>query len=395
MNVKITPNKLKGKVTAVSSKSDAHRKIIAAALSDKPCEIVLNRLSDDIEATMECISVLGGGAEITETGILIAPIEQITESVSLDFRESGSTARFLLPVAASLYSRCSFSGRGRLPQRPFLELTSQMRKNGVAITSDILPMKTSGKLAPGQYSLPGNVSSQYFTGLLFALPLLNAESLIEITSPLESIAYVNMTLDTLCEFGISIGQEGSRYIIKPQKYHSPRKSKVEGDWSNAAFWIAADKICGNIEVLGLSDKSYQGDKKICELLDIREIDASQIPDLVPILSVLAAAREGETIIKNAGRLRLKESDRLLAMTECINNLGGEAYQTADGMVINGRKRLDGGVINGYNDHRIVMSAAIASCICENTVVIEGAEAVNKSYPTFFDDFRSLGGIIDV
>ncbi len=395
MNVTITPHRLQGKVQAISSKSDAHRKIIAAALADKPCELILNRLSDDIEATIDCISKLGGGAERTENGILITPINCEDKPISLDFRESGSTARFLLPVAAGLYTECEFSGRGRLPERPFLELTSQMRKNGVEISSDKLPMETKGRLKPGTFSLPGNVSSQYITGLLLALPMLKEESEIILTSELESVAYIDMTLDTLREFGVEINKTDNRYIVRPQKYCSPGRTVVDGDWSNGAFWIVADKICGGVEIEGLSRKSRQGDKAVCELLDKCEIDASQIPDLVPILTVLAAARKGETIIKNAGRLRLKESDRLLAMTECINNLGGDARQSEDGIIINGRGSLDGGCVKGYNDHRVVMAAAIASCICKDNVIIEGAEAVNKSYPTFFDDFKSLGGVCDV
>lgn len=395
MNVTIKPTRLSGTLEAVSSKSDGHRKITCAALSDSNTEIIINNFSDDIDATLSCIKNLGGDFEKTEKGVIIKPISEKKERVSLDFRESGSTARFLLPVATTICENGEFTGSGRLPQRPFAEITCQMRKNGVEVSGDNLPMTTKGYLNDGVYELPGNVSSQYITGLLLALPRLDNVSKIVLTSPLMSAPYVDMTLDVLKEFGVEIKASENEYIVEPQRFISPKKLEVEGDWSAAAFWVVADKICGNVKLSGMNPKSRQGDRKITEILDETEIDATHIPDLVPILAVLAASRVGKTRIFGAERLRIKESDRLLAMTKCINDLGGQAEETADGMIIHGTGRLKGGIVDSFSDHRIAMSAAIASCICENEVVILGAECVKKSYPAFFEDFKKLGGVCHV
>ena len=395
MNVTIKPTKLSGVVGAVSSKSDGHRKIICAALSDSETEIILNNMSDDIEATLSCIKNLGGDFSKTEKGILIKPISEKKDKVSLDFRESGSTARFMLPVASALCENGEFMGRGRLPQRPFGELTREMRKNGVEVSSDNLPMTTKGTLKNGVFELPGNVSSQYISGLLFALPLLFGESKVKLTSQLMSAPYVDMTIDVLKEFGVKIEVSENEYNICPQKFMSPEKLEVEGDWSSAAFWVVADKICGNVKINGMNPDSRQGDNAVTTLLDETEIDAVNIPDLVPILAVLAASRVGRTRIYGAERLRIKESDRLYAVTKCINDLGGNAEETDDGIVILGTGKLKGGTVDSFNDHRIAMSCAIASCICENEVTILGAECVKKSYPAFFDDFGKLGGLYHV
>ena len=393
MNVTIKPTSLSGVVEAVSSKSDGHRKIICAALSDSETEIIINNISDDIEATLSCIKNLGGDFLKTERGILIKPVSGKKDKVSLDFRESGSTARFILPIASVLCEKGEFCGSGRLPQRPFAELTSQMRKNGVEVSADNLPMATKGHLKSGIFELPGNVSSQYISGLLFALPMLDKESRIKLTSPLMSAPYVDMTLDVLSRCGVEIEVSENEYVIKPQKCVSPKKLEVEGDWSSAAFWVVADKICGNVKIEGMDPNSHQGDRRITEILDQTEIDARDIPDLVPILAVLAASRNGKTRIFGAERLRIKESDRLYAVTKCINDLGGMAEETDDGIIICGTGKLLGGCVDSFNDHRIAMSCAIASLICEKEVTILGAECVKKSYPAFWDDYKLLGGTI--
>ncbi len=395
MNVKISPKKLSGTVNAVSSKSDGHRKIIAAALSDKETEIIMNNFSDDIDATLSCIKNLGGDFQKTENGVVVKPISKTPEKVSLDFRESGSTARFLIPVTSALCENAEFSGRGRLPQRPFDQLTNVMRKNGVEVSSDNLPIITSGKLKSGIFEIRGDISSQYITGLLFALLNLSGESRIKLTSELASAPYVDMTLDTLKAFGANIKALEDEYIVKPQKLTSPEKVTVEGDWSQAAFWVVANKICGDIQISGMKENSRQGDRKICEILEDTEIDATHIPDLVPILSVLSASRVGKTRIFGAERLRIKESDRLYAMTKCINDLGGCAKETEDGIIIEGTGKLKGGTVDSFSDHRIAMSAAIASLICENEVEILNGECVKKSYPGFFEDFKRLGGVCHV
>lgn len=395
MDIIISPKKLSGTVNAVSSKSDAHRKIIAAALSCKETQIIMNNFSDDIDATLDAIKNLGGDFIKNEKGVKVKPISKTPKKVSLDFCESGSTARFLLPVTSALCENAEFSGRGRLPERPFADLTNAMRKNGVAVSSDNLPIKTSGKLKSGVFEIRGDVSSQYITGLLFALLNVDGESRIHLTSELLSAPYVDMTLDTLKEFGVDIETMENEYIVKPQKLISPEMVTVEGDWSQAAFWVVANKICGNIEISGMNENSRQGDKRITEILDDTDIDATNIPDLVPILSVLAASRVGTTRIYGAKRLRIKESDRLYAMTKCINDLGGCAKETEDGIIIEGTGKLKGGVVDSFSDHRIAMAAAIASLICENEVKIINAECVKKSYPAFFEDFKKLGGVCHV
>lgn len=394
MDIKITPSHLSGKIRAVSSKSDAHRKIIAAMLSGVDTTIEITEYSADIDATLMAVKSLGGSFEKNCDGVLISPGKYV-ENAHIDCGESGSTARFLLPVAAVVSKEAVFTGCGRLPNRPFSELVRELRRNGAEIDSDTIPLKVSGNLKSGTYSLPGNVSSQYISGLMFALALLCGKSEIIITSPLESSAYVDMTVRTLEEFGVEVVREDNKFIIFPQKYMSKGRYTVEGDWSNAAFWIVADKLCGGVEVEGLDSSSVQGDKKILDLLGADEIDASQIPDLVPVLSILACGRNGKTVIKNAARLRLKESDRLSAMVSVITSLGGEAYADSDSLTVIGTGRLKGGTVDGMGDHRIVMSAAIASCICENDVTIRGIEAVEKSYPSFFEDFKGLGGVFDV
>ena len=395
MDIIISPKKLSGTVNAVSSKSDAHRKIIAAALSDKETQIIMNNFSDDIDATLDAIKNLGGDFVKTENGVKVKPISKTPEKVSLDFCESGSTARFLLPVTSALCENAEFSGKGRLPERPFADLTNAMRKNGVEVSSDNLPIKTSGKIKSGVFEIRGDISSQYITGLLFALLNVDGESKIRLTSELLSAPYVDMTLDTLKAFGASVKVLENEYIVKPQKLISPEMVTVEGDWSQAAFWVVADKICGNIEISGMNEISRQGDKRITKILDDTDIDATNIPDLVPILAVLAASRVGTTRIYGAKRLRIKESDRLYAMTKCINDLGGCAKETEDGIIIEGTGKLKGGVVDSFSDHRIAMAAAIASLICENEVKIINAECVKKSYPAFFEDFKKLGGVCHV
>ncbi|MDD6736434.1 MAG: 3-phosphoshikimate 1-carboxyvinyltransferase, partial [Clostridiales bacterium] len=371
------------------------RKIIAAALSDDDTEIIMNTFSEDILATLNCIKALGGNWNKTENGVNISPIKKRCGAVRLDFCESGSTARFLMPVTMAIYEDAYFSGRGRLGSRPFGEIVREMRSNSVRIDSETLPMHAEGRLTGSEFRLSGDVSSQFTTGLLFTLPLLEGGGKIVLTSPLQSAPYVDMTIDTLSGFGVNVVKGENEFAVKQQRYISPKKTIADGDWSNAAFWIAADKICGNVAVTGLDRKSRQGDKAILEIMDKTELDCSQIPDLVPILAVLAASRKGRTVIKNAARLRMKESDRIKSVTKLINSLGGHAEEKDDGIVIDGTGFLRGGVVDGCGDHRIVMAAAVASCICEEQVVINGADSVNKSYPTFFEDFNALGGAADV
>ena len=399
MNVCIKPSKLSGRIDAISSKSFAHRILICAAFSGTPTEIFINTLSEDIIATIDCITAMGATTSYNEEAkvLTVTPISKHVKNVTMCANESGSTARFLLPVAAAVFENVTLEGKGRLVERPFLPLVREMQKNGTKCSADLLPITTNGLLKSGEYFLEGNISSQYLSGLLMALPLVSdgGTSTITLTSPLESKKYVDITLEVMKEFGVAVSVEENKYIIEAKKYISPKKIYTEGDWSNGAFWIVASAIGSNIELSGLNPDSVQGDRKIVELLEATEIDAKDIPDLVPILSVLALKRKGRTRIYNAERLKLKESNRLETVCKALSALGGDLTENGSEIIINGTGTLKGGTTFGYIDHRIIMSCAIASTFCENDCIIEGAESVRKSYPEFFDDFKKLGGIVDV
>ena len=400
MNVIITPGRLSGRVRAPASKSAAHRALICAALTDRPTEIKINALNRDIEATMACLSALGASIRRDGKKLRVSPIACAPEEAVLDCGESGSTLRFLLPVAAALGARCRVVGHGRLPLRPNAPLTDALRAHGAQIDSDLLPMNLSGTLTGGLWTLPGDVSSQYISGLLFALPLLDGDSEIALTTRLESAAYVDMTLQALHLFGVRVDVTESGWRVPGgQRYRSPGAAEVEGDWSAAAFWLAADAMGADIRPDGLSGDTAQGDRAVVTLLGRPEIDASGVPDLVPALAVAAAHRPGRTVVTGAARLRLKESDRLESVAKLLTALGHSCEVTADGLIIEGGapSPCAEGVrtVDGANDHRIVMAAAVAAAYADRPVRIIGAGAVEKSYPDFFRDFRQLGGRVDV
>ena len=419
MDVRITPRKLTGNIAAITSKSDAHRCLICAALCDATTEVVINDTNRDIEATANCLRALG--AEIIADGNIynVRGIKEVPENTLLDCGESGSTLRFMLPLAAAVGKNVLLTGSGRLPERPLSPLMEEMEQKGCCFSERKLPLTVSNGLKSGKYTLPGNVSSQYITGLLLALPLLEGDSEIILTSKLESAGYVDMTIRTLSLFGIEIKTmpNGGGYRVKGnQKFTSPGKITVEGDWSNASFWLAAGAASDGVTMSGLDIDSAQGDKEIIKLLcqfgaktDVDgdnisvsrgdmsgiTVDVSAIPDAVPILAVIACSANGETKITNAARLRIKESDRLKSVTAMITALGGEITELADGLIIKGCGKLSGGTVDSFNDHRIAMAAAIASSICEGEVIITGAQAVEKSYPKFFEHFKLMGGKADV
>lgn len=438
MDIRISPKALSGQVEIISSKSDAHRVLIAAALSESPSIIKLEGFSKDIEATISCLMALGAKIEEVKEGVFrIRPIkrdgmESEKEEPLLDCGESGSTLRFMIPVAAALQRGARFAGQGRLPERPLSDLLEQMKEKGCRFTADRLPFQVLGRFRGGRFALPGNVSSQFVTGLLLAAPLLEEDSEICITSAMESKAYVNMTVDVLRRFGITVLEEENRYWVKGgQRYRPPERKQggeaipIDGDWSNGAFWLAAGVVGAPVTLRGLSQGSIQGDKAIVDilkefggrleweadgnalmaqppegLLTARDIDASQVPDLVPILSVVAAAAEGTTKIYNAGRLRIKESDRLAAMSQCLSRLGISVEELPDALIINGIGRRTAEfdrpvIVSGFQDHRIVMSMAIAAIALGREIIVQGAEAVEKSYPAFFEEFKKLGGKADV
>ncbi len=419
MKIKIKPSVLNGKIKAISSKSQVHRMLIAAALADGETAIFFDSTGEDIDATVDCLTALGAKIEKGNGCLKVTPIKEAPLKATLDCRESGSTLRFLLPVAGALGVNACFTGSGRLPSRPIMPLRREMENAGVSFSEPWkFPIEISGKLEPGAYQLKGDVSSQFVTGLLFALPLLDGDSTLRLIPPVESRPYINMTLEVLNFFGIKIEEKDNSFFIKgAQKYRSPETLTAEGDWSNAAFFLTAGALAGSVTVTGLNPTSLQGDRKITELLEQMgadvsvldgevtvsrnklkaiSIDAADIPDLVPVLSVAnAAADEGLCVISNAQRLKMKESDRLASVSECLNNIGNVNAQTDDGIVIWTYERLTGGEVFSFNDHRIVMAMAIASAACEGDITIRNAEAVSKSYPDFFEDFKLLGGKADV
>lgn len=414
MNIRIEPSQLRGKISAIASKSCAHRMLICAALSDKASVIECRELSDDIRATAECLSRLCADIEYDGRCFAVNPFENRPVSAVIDCGESGSTLRFLLPVISALGIDCKINMHGRLPLRPLSPLYEELVRAGAVMSEQgSSPLHISGSMSSRSFSIAGNVSSQFISGLLLALPVIGGGE-VNITSKLESASYVNITLDCLRRFGIETSSTESSVSVSG-RYTPPEKLTVEGDWSNAAFWLCAGALgTAPIAVSGLELESPQGDRKILDILssfgaDIAlgdaitvspsklhaaDIDASDIPDLVPVSAVLAARAQGTSRIYNAGRLRLKESDRLKTVTLMLTALGADIFETEDGLIINGGKHLSGGCVSSCGDHRIAMSAAVASLLCDNAVTIEQAEAVNKSYPRFFDDYSSLGGVIN-
>ncbi len=395
MNIRLKPRKLAGRIDAVSSKSYAHRIIVASMLSDRETEITINGFSDDIMRTLGCVEALGGKYTIVDNIVRITPVEGNKKNAILDCGESGTTARIMLPVVTAVSQSATLTGSGRLPDRPFSEVTAVLKDHGVLVSSDRMPIKVEGKPEHGDFSIPGDISSQYVTGLLFLLPLLAEESTITLTTHLKSSAYVDITVDVLKTFGIDVRKQENVFYVPSAKYKTPLSICVEGDWSNSAFWFAANKLGSEISVENLNYTSRQGDRRIVDILDANIIDVDEIPDLFPVLAVLAASRNGKTTLTNASRLRLKESDRIEAVMSMLTSLGAKAEAGADYLTVYGTGSLRGGIVKSFNDHRIVMSAAIAATICKDDVIIEDFEAVNKSYPSFFEDYKKLGGDFNV
>ena len=385
MNLTITPGPLAGTITPPPSKSQAHRLLIAAALGEGESRIENLAGSQDILATQRCMAALK------------MPGKDLPE---LDCGESGSTLRFLIPVALALRGGGRFTGHGRLMERPQEPYFALFREKGIFYEQKDGVLTVAGTLTPGDYTLRGDVSSQFITGLLYALPLLNGDSRILLTTALESRGYIDMTLAALARFGVRAEYDGDRTFRVPgnQRYRAQNLT-IEADWTNAAFWYAARFLGCGVEIEGLDPASPQGDRVIAAFYEQLkgsgpvELDVSQCPDLVPPLAAMAALRSGETTaIVNAARLRIKESDRLAAVTEVLGALGAQVEEFEDHLVIHGKKRLAGGVtVSGHNDHRIAMMAAIAAIRCDAAVTITGAECVKKSYPNFWEDYRSLGG----
>ena len=391
MDITIFPAKLSGKIRVIPSKSQAHRLLICAAFADSPTELCCPETNRDIEATAFCLNALGAEIRRTKFGYQVTPAKTIPEKAQLNCHDSGSTLRFLLPVAGALGVDATFILEGRLPSRPLSPLWEEMERMGCTLTwvaADKL--RCQGQLHPGDYTIDGSVSSQFITGLLFATALIKGESHVCLTGKIESRPYITMTQQAMALFGVRCDD----FIVKGgARFHSPGSIQVEGDWSNGAFFLAADALGNNVAVDNLSMISPQGDRSVYDLLPRLKknitISAADIPDLVPILSVVAACNQG-AVFTDIRRLRLKESDRVASVVAMLNALGGKADATEDTLTVYGTG-LVGGIVDAANDHRIAMSAAIAASVCREKVTILGAQCVEKSYPKFFEEYHRLGG----
>ena len=403
MNITITPGRLRGSITPPPSKSQAHRVIIGAALAAGESVIFNVSASQDIAATLACMKALGANVRWEgENTVYIRGIAKKAELPVLDCGESGSTLRFLIPIALAVAGGGEFCGRGRLMQRPQEPYFEIFREKGIAFSRKRDTLFIKGTLTPGEYHLRGDVSSQFVTGLLYALPLLAGDSDIILTTALESAGYIDMTIDALKTFGVTVIPTETGWHVPGNQRYITAKAAVEADYSQSAFFYAAKGMGNDLEITGMNPGSKQGDRVILAYeaqldgsgpvtLDVREC-----PDLVPALAARAALRDGEvTYITNAGRLRIKESDRLASVTDVLSRLGADVREAPEGLTIYGKSTLPGGVtVDAWNDHRIAMMAAVAATRCEKPITIIGAECVNKSYPEFWRDYAGLGGILE-
>ncbi len=417
--ITIYPGSLTGEIRVPPSKSMSHRAVICAGLSEGIS--IINNIgeSGDIEATCEAMRALGAKLEKKDSVLKITgsafPRMKRNE---INCRESGSTLRFIMPIAALTGEPASFFGEGRLNERTLMPYCNIFREKGIKYEAreGKLPLHINGRLSPGDFRLPGNVSSQFISGLLFALPLLEGDSRITVTDGLESKPYIDMTIEVLEYFSIHVeNNDFKTFLIKGKQKYKAAEYTVPGDYSQAAFWLAAGSLGSDVSCRGLDMVSRQGDKAIINIIkemggriiagnssvrsapaDTRGmvIDASQCPDLVPVLAVMGALSSGKTEIIKAGRLRFKESDRLKAISSELSKLGACIAEKPEGLVIEGRKTLSGGRVDSWNDHRIAMALAIAATKCENPVIISNGDCVNKSYPEFWEHYRALGGRVN-
>lgn len=392
MNVRVYPCALQGELTARPSKSEAHRALLCAALCDAQTLLTPLCESEDIIATMRALSALGADVRAEERGMRVLPHEKPAGG-AIDCGASGSTLRFILPQLAMMDAQTRVTGCERLSERPVTDLLTALRSNGARIDGNRLPLTVSGGLKSGRFSLRGDVSSQFISALLMALPRLSGDSEIVFTTPPSSRGYIDMTLQTLAHFGIAATPcENGYQVDGRQRFVSPGTLAIGGDWSNAAFFLAS-----GVRVHGLDARSAQPDRAVITLLSAMggDIDCDSTPDLVPILAVRAATHDGVTTLSSLARLRYKESDRVASVHDMLIALGANARVSGDSLIITGQKRLRGGIVDARGDHRIAMAAAVAAGRCAAPVIIIGAECVAKSYPQFFDDFSKVGGMFDV
>lgn len=427
-NLKIYPVKLSGEIKIPPSKSMAHRAVICAALGDGISKVTNIDYSDDIIATINAMSSLGTKITKRKDYLEVYGINSpenieansVKDERTIDCNESGSTLRFLVPIAALFEGVNRFVGRGNLGKRPLDTYYKIFDEQGIKYSykEGILDLKTEGKLKAGEFKMEGNISSQFITGLLFTLPLLDGDSKIIITTEMESKGYIDLTLSTIKDFGVEIiNNNYEEFIIKGNQIYKSIDYRVEGDYSQAAFFFCADALSNYIVLNDLKLDSLQGDKEVIDILERMElklssenngligrisnslkstvIDSSQCPDIIPVVSLVAALSEGTTEIINAGRLRIKECDRLAAVTSELNKLGAKITEKEGGLIIEGVKELKGNAeVWSHKDHRIAMTIAIASTMCKEPIILKDYECVSKSYPQFWDDFKNLGGVFD-
>ena len=391
MDITIFPGQLCGTVRAIPSKSQAHRLLICAAFSDRQTVLECPQTNEDIEATARCLNALGSHIIRTDTGYQITPVTNVPESAVMNCCESGSTLRFLLPIVCALGIKATIQMQGRLPQRPLSPLWEELERMGCTLsrpTEDTI--QTEGKLRPGNFTVSGSVSSQFITGLMFAAALSDGKSSITVTGKTESKPYIEMTQLALKTFGVDTEDF---QISGSFPFHSPGSIRVEGDWSNGAFFLGA-KVLGNpVEVCNLDPNSPQGDRAVADIFETSEsvpqISAADIPDLVPILAVVFGAKNG-AVFTDIARLRLKESDRVASVCDMLNRLGANATATENTLTVEPGQYKDC-TIDSVGDHRIAMAAAIAATKATGPVTILGAECVAKSYPAFWQEYQNLGG----
>ncbi len=414
MDLMLEPTLLKGCVMIPPSKSASHRAIISAALTNGTSKLKNIRFSQDILATIDAVTALGAKVEqgsgkgcLQITGLFTNTNNTSTLPL-FDCRESGSTLRFMIPVAL-MFGGGEFTGKGKLLDRPLTVYENILKEQNISYikySTDgdaVNKLLFQGFLQGGTFLIPGDISSQFLSGLLFALPLANNDSKIILEGKLESKGYVDMTIETLHHFGIQIQQENGQWLIPGNQTYRPADLSIEGDYSQAAFFLVANALGSQIECLGLPEDSKQGDRAIITLISLMqdpaqksqnlEINVSDVPDLLPILTLLASLRKGQTVLSHAARLRLKESDRLAAITCELTKLGAQIQEESDRLTITGIKQLHGGLTDSWNDHRIAMSLAIASTVCTEQIMIRNAQCIEKSYPSFWQDFVALGGKI--
>jgi 3-phosphoshikimate 1-carboxyvinyltransferase len=413
MDITVKPSCPVGKIKAISSKSVAHRVLICAAFSDGDSIVRCDSTNNDIDATAACLCALGANISYQAPYFYVKPIKNAPSNAILPCGESGSTLRFLLPIVAALGVDASLEMQGRLPERPLSPLYEALVAHGAGLSPQgTNPMICNGKLSGDVYRIRGDVSSQFISGLLFALTFSGNGGKLIIEGKIESAPYIDITVSTLALFGAQPTKTNDGYIVdKGVQLHTPGNIEVEGDWSGAAFPLCMGAIGnGSVTVTGLNTASAQGDKEIIDILrrfgaDVTErdgeitvkgssalhgidIDASQIPDMIPALATVASVANGTTRIFGAARLRLKESDRIASVCAMLSALGADVTSTSDGMIINGKEKLSGGTVDSFSDHRIAMSACVASAASENDITVLGAECTSKSYVNFWSDVKT-------